>query len=82
MLSNTERQRAFIKRMTKKGYIRRYIWVLRDDIKENIELTRETFRRKLDELTTHFSAAKLTKLYTEIIALVKSRKEEDETKNR
>jgi hypothetical protein len=80
MLSNVERQRAFRKRMVEKGYICKNIWVLRDDLKRNVKLTKEIFLRKLDELTVSFSAAKLTKVYTEIITLIKSRKEEYETK--
>jgi phosphoribosylaminoimidazole-succinocarboxamide synthase len=82
MLSNVEKQRAFRKRMSEKGYQRKQIWVLRDAAPKNVKMDKETFRRKLDELTVSFGGAKLTKLYAEVIAFVKSKKEEYEAKGR
>jgi hypothetical protein len=67
--------------MLEKGYLRKQIWILSEAApKQRAKLDKETFRRKLDELTIGFSDAKLSKMYGEIIALVKSKKEEYETK--
>jgi hypothetical protein len=82
MLSNAERQRAFKQRMLEKGYRRKQVWVLGEDVKKNVKMSKEAFLRKLDELTAGFSDTKLSKIYRDIIALVKSKKEEYEAKNR
>ena len=82
MQSNVERQSAFKKRMAEKGYQRKQIWVMREAAPKNVRMDKETFRRKLDGLTVSLGGAKLSKLYSEIIALVKSRMAEYETKDK
>jgi G:T-mismatch repair DNA endonuclease (very short patch repair protein) len=74
MLSNVEKQRAYRERMREKGYTWKQVWVLYGKKK----MKKETFLQKLEELTAGFTDAGFTKLYSEIIALVKTKKEEYE----
>jgi hypothetical protein len=71
--TNTEKQHEFKARMYAAGYKQKQVWVLRDPGKRPAKTGRLDFIRKLDELTADWSPAKLSRVFGEIISLLRER---------
>ena len=78
-LSNKDYQRKFKDKMYAAGYKQMIVWVPRDSGKENKKIEQKIFIRRLTALTVGMSKTKLTRLYRDILVMVKDKKEEKET---
>ena len=77
-LSNTEKQDAYRERMYAAGYKQKRIWVPRESEKAPVKLERQAFILKLEELTAGWSKARLSKLFAEVIGIIKQKIKEEE----
>jgi hypothetical protein len=83
MLTNAERQRAFKAKMYEAGFKQVQVWVQRNQEQNNrpVKMDRNTFIRKLDELTAGMTKTGRSKLYSELIKFALAKKEESQKKN-
>jgi hypothetical protein len=73
-MTTAEKQRAFKERMYKAGYKQVQLWVPRNaGEKSKTHMDRNAFIRKIDELTVGLSPSKLSKLFNDIIRMVKEK---------
>ena len=82
LLKNRTAQSAYKARMYAAGFKQKMVWVPRDNDEKESTLDRGAFIRKLDELTADWSAAKLSKLFGDLLKIVKAKAKEAEEKKK
>ena len=78
-MTGKEKDEAYRTRMYAAGYKQMRIWVPRESESKTIKLERKMFMVRLEALTAGWSRTKLSKLFFEILKLVKEKIKEDES---
>ena len=76
-MTEAERQRARRKKMYNAGYKLMSIWVPREFEKETTKMERRIFLRRIESLTAGWTEKKLSKLFNELLKIVKEKVKED-----
>jgi hypothetical protein len=73
--ANKERQRKFQSKMYDAGFKRIYIWVKKDNTKKILNIGKEVFIKKVEQLVSKFNFDDQSKLFTLIIQILEGKKE-------
>ena len=77
-LTNKEKSDAYRKRMYADGYRQMQIWVPRESEGKTAKLERKMFMKRLEALTAGWSKAKLSRFFSDVLKIVKTKIKEDE----
>ena len=72
-MTNNEKQEAYREKMYAEGYKQARIWIPRDSEGKDIKLQRKDFLRRIEALTYGMSKAKLSKIFSETLKIIKSK---------
>ena len=79
-MTNSERQEKFRKQMYDAGFKNLQIWVPKKSESRSIKLERKVFAGKLEEITAGWPRVRLTRLFNDLIQVVKKHAKEDKRK--
>ena len=69
-MTNREIQEAYKSRMYAAGYKQIQVWVPRNSEGKSVKMERRAFVAKLDELTTGWSKAKLSRFFADVLKII------------
>ena len=78
LLKSRKKQSAYKARIYAAGFKQKVVWVPRENGGKERKIDRGAFIRKLEELTADWSAAKLSKLFGDLLKIVKAKAKEAE----
>jgi hypothetical protein len=73
--NNNERQRKFLSKMYKAGFKRIYIWVKKEPDKSTLNISKDFFYKKLEQLIAKFNPGEQSKLFNLILKILEGKKE-------
>ena len=77
--NNKANQAAYKERMYNAGYKQVQVWVPRELETKTIKLERRMFLKRLESLTVGLSKAKLSKIFKEVLVIIKEKLSQEET---
>jgi len=75
-MTNNEKQEAYRERMYAAGYKQIRLWVPRGSEGKAVKMDRQAFIHKLNELTAGWSRTKLSKIFKELLLIIKKKNKE------